>query len=136
MRRPDELIGAVRIPLPLAPLTGFHKIAKRRFDDISSVAVAIALQPRRRAGRGGPHRPRRGGRDPAARHRHRGGAHRAPLDPRRPRSRCGEVLGGEGTPLDDHRASAAYRSAMLRRSLEKFLHETTGRTGQEQGVPA
>jgi xanthine dehydrogenase small subunit len=36
----------VRIPLPLAPLTAFHKIAKRRFDDISSVAVAFALDVR------------------------------------------------------------------------------------------
>ena len=41
-----ELIKAVRVPLPLAPLTAFHKIAKRRFDDISSVAVAFALDVR------------------------------------------------------------------------------------------
>jgi xanthine dehydrogenase small subunit len=38
-----ELIRAVRIPLPLARMTAFHKIAKRRFDDISSVAVAFAI---------------------------------------------------------------------------------------------
>ena len=44
MKRPDELIKAIRLPLPLAPLTAFHKIAKRRFDDISSVAVAFALR--------------------------------------------------------------------------------------------
>lgn len=43
VRRPDELIRAVRVPLPLSPVTAFHKIAKRRFDDISSVAVAFAL---------------------------------------------------------------------------------------------
>src|SRR6202034_2055812 len=42
-RRPGELIKTIRIPLPLAPVTAFHKIAKRRFDDISSVAVAYAL---------------------------------------------------------------------------------------------
>ena len=41
-----------------------------------------------------------------------------------------EVLRGEGTPLDDHRASAAYRSAMLGESLRK-LWATTG-----EGVPA
>ena len=41
--QPGELIRAVRIPLPLAPLAAFHKIAKRRFDDISSVAVGFAL---------------------------------------------------------------------------------------------
>ncbi|HEY0950830.1 xanthine dehydrogenase small subunit, partial [Nocardioides sp.] len=41
--RPGELIRAVRIPQPQAGLTAFHKIAKRRYDDISSVAVAFAL---------------------------------------------------------------------------------------------
>src|SRR6185312_2348964 len=43
VRRPDELIKSVLIPLPLAGLTAFHKVAKRRFDDISSVAAAFAL---------------------------------------------------------------------------------------------
>ena len=43
VRRADELIKSVRIPLPLARLAAFHKIAKRRFDDISSVAVGFAL---------------------------------------------------------------------------------------------
>jgi len=43
VRRSDELIRAVRIPLPLAGLSAFHKVAKRRFDDISSVAVGFAL---------------------------------------------------------------------------------------------
>ncbi|MEO5608105.1 MAG: FAD binding domain-containing protein, partial [Ornithinibacter sp.] len=44
VRRPGELIKTIRIPTPVAPLSGFHKIAKRRFDDISSVAVAFALR--------------------------------------------------------------------------------------------
>ena len=30
------------------------------------------------------------------------------------------VLRGEGTPMDDHRASAAYRSAMLGDALLKL----------------
>ena len=38
------MLRAVRIPLPLAESTAFYKIAKRRFEDISSVSVAIALQ--------------------------------------------------------------------------------------------
>src|SRR6202012_3107937 len=37
VRHDRELIRAIRIPLPLARMTAFHKIAKRRFDDISSV---------------------------------------------------------------------------------------------------
>ena len=48
VKRPDELIKTIRIPLPVAPVTAFHKIAKRRFDDISGVAVAYALRLRRR----------------------------------------------------------------------------------------
>src|ERR1700689_1202282 len=40
VRRADELIKTIQIPLPLAPVTAFHKIAKRRFVDISSVARA------------------------------------------------------------------------------------------------
>ena len=33
------------------------------------------------------------------------------------------MLRGEGTPIDDHRASAAYRAAMLGQSLLKFHSE-------------
>src|SRR5207248_5568400 len=44
VKQPDELIKTIRIPLPVAPVTAFHKIAKRRFDDISGVAVAYALR--------------------------------------------------------------------------------------------
>ena len=43
VKRPDELIKTIRVPTPVAPVSAFHKIAKRRFDDISSVAVAYAL---------------------------------------------------------------------------------------------
>ena len=43
VREPDELIRAVRVPLPASPVVGFHKIAKRRWDDISSVAIGFAL---------------------------------------------------------------------------------------------
>jgi xanthine dehydrogenase small subunit len=35
-----------------------------------------------------------------------------------------DVLGGEGTPIDDHRASAAYRAAMLGQSLRKLYAES------------
>ena len=40
-------------------------------------------------------------------------------DRRAPRPRCWR---GEGTPIDDHRASAAYRAAMLGQSLLKLPH--------------
>ena len=120
VRRADELIRSVRIPLPLAPLVAFHKIAKRRFDDISSVAVAFALEiddgvvTSARIGLGG-----------------------VAATPTRALS-CEEALVGrpwddvtveaaaqllsrEGTPMDDHRASAGYRGAMLGEALRKLF---------------
>lgn len=124
LRRPGELIRAVRIPLPLAPITGFYKIAKRRFDDISSVAVAVALDldgdvvRSVRIGLGGvaatPLRAR------ATEDALTG----QPWNERTVRA-AARLLRGEGTPLDDHRASAAYRAAMLEGALLKFSFEKT-----------
>jgi xanthine dehydrogenase small subunit len=123
VRRPDELIRAVRIPLPLAPISAFHKIAKRRFDDISSVAVGFALDvtdgvvQRARVGLGG-----------IAATPIRGYATEAALTGRpwtaETARAAAAVLQTEGTPLDDHRASARYRAAMLGQSLLK-LHAAT-----------
>ncbi|KLU11463.1 xanthine dehydrogenase small subunit [Kocuria sp. SM24M-10] len=119
VRRPGEIIRAVRIPLPPARHTAFHKIAKRRFDDISSVAVGIAVHVEAgtvtsaRIGLGGvaatpirAHGPER-------------------ILSGAPWSRdtvlaAAAALAGEGTPIDDHRASARYRSAMLEQALLKF----------------
>ncbi|MEZ0068906.1 xanthine dehydrogenase small subunit [Streptacidiphilus sp. MAP12-20] len=124
VRRPGELIRAVRIPLPLSPVTAFHKIAKRRFDDISSVAVAFALDiedgivRKARIGLGGvaatPLRPL---------------ATEAALEGKPWSTETVEaaarVLRGEGTPMSDHRASSLYRSAMLGQSLLKLYAQTT-----------
>ncbi|HEY0717318.1 MAG TPA: FAD binding domain-containing protein [Streptosporangiaceae bacterium] len=123
VRRPDELIRTIRIPLPLAPVTGFHKIAKRRFDDISSVAVAYALTLT-------------GDRTVASARIGLGGVAATPLRAReaeailtgRPWTRetvteAAAALARAGTPISDHRASAQYRTAMLRTSLLKFYAE-------------
>lgn len=122
VRREEELIRAVRVPLPPARVTAFHKIAKRRFDDISSVAVAFALDvvdgviARAAIGLGGvaatPIRARateqalvgRAWEETAIR-------------------AAAAVLAGEGTPIDDQRASAAYRRAMLEQSLLRLFAE-------------
>jgi len=123
VRRADELITAVRIPLPLARLAAFHKIAKRRFDDISSVAIGFALEvedrvvTKARIGLGGvaatPIRAR---------------ATEAALEgrPWTPDTEpaAADFLRGEGTPIDDHRASAAFRAAMLGQSLLKLYAES------------
>ncbi len=129
VRRADELIKTIRIPLPLAPVTAFHKIAKRRFDDISSVAVAYAL--RLEDGVVGSVRIGLGGvaatplRAMAAEEALRG----------RPWTRetvaaAADELARAGTPMGDHRASQDYRIAMLRNSLLKFYAENPGRGGE------
>ncbi|NNG39861.1 2Fe-2S iron-sulfur cluster binding domain-containing protein [Flexivirga sp. ID2601S] len=120
VRAADEIITALRVPLPLAAHTAFHKIAKRRFDDISSVAVAFAIDLQdgvvSRAAIG------------------LGGVAATPLRARRTEeilvgapwtSETIEIaarsLTAEGTPMADHRASSDYRRAMLGTSLPKFF---------------
>ncbi|MBP2580272.1 xanthine dehydrogenase small subunit [Streptomyces sp. PvR006] len=124
VRRPGELIRAVRVPLPLSPVAAFHKIAKRRFDDISSVAVAFALDiedgivRKARIGLGG-----------VAATPLRALAAEAALEGEPWTAGTVEaaarVLRAQGTPMDDHRASADYRAAMLGQSLLKLYARTT-----------
>jgi xanthine dehydrogenase small subunit len=117
VRASHELIRSIRIPLPLARLSAFHKIAKRRFDDISSVAVAVAIDldeqdivRAARIGLGGvAARPVRATATETAL---LGRAWSAGTV-----AAAADILGTEGTPLDDHRASSRYRAAMLRTSL-------------------
>jgi xanthine dehydrogenase small subunit len=123
VRRPDELIKTIRIPLPLAPVTAFHKIAKRRFDDISSVAVAYALRLDER-GRVASVRIGLGGvaatplRAMAAEEALRGQPWTREIV-----ATAADELARAGTPMSDHRASDRYRIAMLRNSLLKFYTE-------------
>jgi xanthine dehydrogenase small subunit len=134
VRVAGELIKEIRIPRPLAGLTAFHKIAKRRFDDISSVAVAFALDVSdgfvRRAGIG------------------LGGVAATPVRATLTEAAligqpwtsdtvraAAEVMAGEGTPLDDHRASASYRSAMLGQALLK-LHAEHPHSPAREGASA
>jgi xanthine dehydrogenase small subunit len=119
VRHPDELIRAVRIPLPLAGLTAFHKIAKRRFDDISSVAVGYALDAT-----DGVIRTARIGLGGVAATPIRARDTEAALEGRPWSAETVEaaalVLAGEGTPISDQRASSTYRAAMLGQSLRKL----------------
>ncbi len=119
VRAAGELIKSVRIPLPLAEIVGFHKIAKRRFDDISSVAVASAIHVEEgtvvtaRIGLGGiaatPIRARATEEALLGR----------PWTVATVRA-AAQIMAAEGTPMDDHRASARYRTAMLGQSLLKL----------------
>jgi xanthine dehydrogenase small subunit len=140
VKRPDELIKTIRVPLPVAPVTAFHKIAKRRFDDISGIAVAYAL----RLGDGTDAAGGAGAPAVASVRIGLGGVAATPIRALaaeealagRPWTRevaqaaAGEMAGA-GTPMSDHRASQAYRIAMLRNSLLKFYAETTGGAGHE-----
>ena len=120
VREPDELIRAVRVPLPASPVVGFHKIAKRRWDDISSVAIGFALDVvdgvvgRARIGLGG-----------VAATPVRALATEQALEGRpwteETVAAAAEVMRGEGTPIDDMRASAAYRTAMLGTALPRLF---------------
>ncbi|MFJ3988885.1 xanthine dehydrogenase small subunit [Streptomyces sp. NPDC090032] len=124
VRRPGELIRAVRIPRPLSPVTAFHKIAKRRFDDISSVAVAFALDIQ-----DGIVRKARIGLGGVAATPIRSLAAEAALEGKpwtaETVQEAARELRGEGTPMSDHRASSLYRSAMLGQSLLKLHAQTT-----------
>lgn len=119
---PGELIVAIEVPLPLAGLTSFQKVAKRRLDDISSVAIGVALQVvdgiviQARIGLGGvaatPIRARATESALAG----------EPWDAATA-ARAAGVLRGEGTPIGDHRASADYRRAMLGNALVRLQAE-------------
>ncbi|WP_159612764.1 xanthine dehydrogenase small subunit [Glutamicibacter sp. JC586] len=119
VRADGELITAVRIPLPLKSLTSFQKISKRRFDDISSVAVGYAVSVH-----GGIITSARIGLGGVAATPLRALATEAMLEGKawsiQTIREAAKVMAGEGTPMEDHRASAKYRRAMLASSLERF----------------
>lgn len=122
LKEPGELIKSVRIPLPLSNLTAFHKIAKRRFDDISSVAIAFSLQldaqviTKARIGLGGV------AATPLRAHATEEFLTGKPWT-QDTLTRAAALLGAEGTPMSDHRASSHYRSMMLSNSLLKLYTE-------------
>jgi xanthine dehydrogenase small subunit len=122
--QPGELIRAVRIPLPLARIAAFHKIAKRRFDDISSVAIGFALDVE-----DGVVRQARIGLGGVAATPVRAWATEQALTGRPWQEeavrRAAEVMASEGTPIDDHRATAAFRTAMLGQALLKLYAENS-----------
>jgi xanthine dehydrogenase small subunit len=125
--KPGEMLIAVRLPKPLPALARFYKVAKRKLDDISTVAccLAIALRSdgvveRARFAYGGvAETPMRvleaeqaveGRRFSAAAIRNAQDAVMRSL-----------------RPISDHRGSADYRLAMAMSLLDKFVYET----GQE-----
>ncbi len=122
---PGELIVAVEIPKPYPDFSRFYKVAKRRMDDISTVAGAFAVN-----------------RDAAGRVTHAkfalGGVATTPL---RVYEAEEAVLGEQWTPasvkrvqavldrvlkpMSDHRGSAEYRREAAKMLIEKFSLEQT-----------
>ena len=128
VRRRDELITEVVVPMPASTTTAFHKVAKRPFDDISSVAVAFAIDVT-----DGDVRKARIGLGGVAATPIRALATEAALESRtwdaEAIEAAAQVLSGEGTPIDDQRASARFRAEMLGNSLRKLFHSPGFETG-------
>jgi xanthine dehydrogenase small subunit len=109
---PGELLMSIVIPKPLPPVARFYKAAKRRMDDISTVAACFAIHA------DGSMRAAYGGVAPTPIRSYE--AERA-----LPGSvaRACEILGKTLKPISDHRGSAAYRLALSQSLLEKFFWE-------------
>jgi xanthine dehydrogenase small subunit len=112
-----ELLQSLVIPKPLPKWVGFYKVAKRRLDDISTVAAAFAWN-------GESARIALGG---VAATPWRSFEAESMLEGTRfdrdDLARAEEVLRKTLRPIGDHRGSAEYRLAMASSLLAKFRHE-------------
>jgi len=120
---PGEVLVSVHIPKPMPLIARFYKIAKRRMDDISTVAAGFAIrldaaglvQSARFAFGGVAATPIR---VVAAEHE-LVGARWSQSAVARATTSIADTL----SPISDHRGSAAYRLAMAKSLLQKFWHE-------------
>ena len=118
-----ELLTTIEIPKPWPELVRFYKVSKRRFDDISTVAAAMAMD-----------------RDPSGRARRGrfvfGGVAATPLRVAEAEDvvsghiwngtavqRVQEVLGRTLSPITDARGSKEYRLEVAKSLIEKFYWE-------------
>jgi xanthine dehydrogenase small subunit len=118
--QPGELIAAIEIPRPIPAFTAFYKVAKRRLDDISTVAAAMALDldaagrvKQARFGFGGvastPLRAIAAEEAVIGRPWNMAGVERAQA-----------ALDRTLLPISDHRGSAEYRKEVAKSLVEKF----------------
>jgi xanthine dehydrogenase small subunit len=121
---PAELIVAIDIPKPLPSHIRFYKVAKRRADDISTVAMAIAMD---RDATGHVHAARFacGGvaATPVRLHEAERTVHRRVWDDDAV-DRVTNIIQRTVRPLSDHRGSSDYRLQVTQRLVEKFAWET------------
>jgi xanthine dehydrogenase small subunit len=121
---PGELIVGVDIPKPLSPSLRFYKIAKRRLDDISTVAAGIAVDVDKN-GRVARARLAFGG--VAATPVRVIDAETALVDQPWSESsveRVQLVLDRVLQPLSDHRGSREYRLEVCKSLIEKYYWDT------------
>jgi len=120
---PAEILLAIEIPKPLPALVRFYKVAKRRLDDISTVAVAMAIELETS---GNIRRARFAFGGVAATPLLLSEAEAAVMG--RPWNEAAVehvqvVLGRSLTPMSDHRGSKEYRLEVSKRLIEKFWWE-------------
>lgn len=117
-----SVIVAVEIPKPLPAFVRFYKIAKRRLDDISSVAAAMAIDQesgtvrRARFAFGGV------AATPIRAHEAETAAMNLPWNDAAV-DRVQAVLERTLKPIGDHRSSSAYRLEVSKSLVAKFLWE-------------
>ena len=119
-----DVVAAIEIPKPLPALVRFYKVAKRRLDDISTVAAAMALD-RDRSGRVRRARFAFGG--VAATPVLLAEAEQAVLGQVWNESaveRVQQVLDRVLSPMSDHRGSKEYRREVAKSLVEKFWWES------------
>ncbi len=112
-----EVLVSVHIPKPQPSIVRFFKVAKRRMDDISTVAVGFAIDLDKGIARlafGGV----------AATPIRVTAAEEVLKEWSRPAvARAKEAIAKTLHPISDHRGSAAYRLAMAQSLLDKFWYE-------------
>ncbi|MBK8997939.1 MAG: FAD binding domain-containing protein [Myxococcales bacterium] len=124
LARPDEILSAVRIPLPLPEVQRFYKVSKRVVDDISTVAAGYSLRLD-------------GSRKISAARLAYGGVAATPARARDAEAamlgqtwdlalvrQVQPLLAKAFQPIGDHRGSADYRATMVVRLLEKLWFDT------------
>jgi xanthine dehydrogenase small subunit len=121
--KPGELVVAIEIPKPLPASSRFYKVAKRRMDDISTVAAGFALDWNH-AGRIERARFVFGGVAPVPLRVE--AAEEAVIGERWNEAtvaRVQTILARTLQPISDHRGSAEYRTAVAQSLIEKFWWE-------------
>jgi xanthine dehydrogenase small subunit len=132
----DEILAWIKIPKPRADeFTRVYKISKRYDDDISAVCLAVCLQVVQ--GRVSALRIGAGGVAATPAHAiHTEAIAHGRIWDQALVDRLAVALAQEFAPVSDMRASASYRTAMLRNLMQRFWLETQGMQGIHLESPA